>query len=303
MTSARRLLVTGAHGFVAGSVIRQADETWEVHALSRGEALEKRGRSHWHSFDPCDAERLTQLFREVRPDAVIHTAALADIDFCEANQALANHLNVGLTQTLADLCAASGAKLVFCSTDTVFDGEHAPYREDDPPGPVNFYAHTKVAAERSVAGSGAPSVIARLSLVVGLPVLGAGNSFLTKMLASLRAGREVGVPAHEVRTPIDVITLGRALLELAQGDHAGVFHLGGNDRLNRLDMARHIATRFGFSPDLIVANDPTKIPGRAPRPRDASLDNAKAQGALKTPMRSFDDGLSLILQTAQSHPR
>jgi dTDP-4-dehydrorhamnose reductase len=242
---------------------------------------------------------LARLFEEVRPDAVIHTAAIADIDFCQAHPDLARAVNVELTRSLAGLCADMGTRLVFCSTDTVFDGEHAPYREDDPPGPVNLYAEAKVEAEQLVGGLGAQAAIARLSLVVGLPALGAGNSFLVRMLAELKNGRAVRFPAHEIRTPVDVITAGRALLELAAGDHHGIFHLAGSSRLTRLDMARQIAARFGFPEHLVEPQAADAAPGRAPRPRDVSLVNDKACAALKTPMRTLDEGLSLILAAGQ----
>ena len=111
------------------------------------------------------------MFDEVRPQAVIHTAALADIDVCQAQPELARAVNVNFTSALAELCADTAARLVFCSTDTIFDGEHAPYSEADVPGPVNFYAETKVEAERIVSSLGANAVIARLSLVMGLPTI------------------------------------------------------------------------------------------------------------------------------------
>lgn len=294
-------MITGARGFVAGSIMGQAGKPWEVHAVSRGEALLQRPTLRWHQFDPGDTVRLLQVFREVRPDAVIHTAALADIDFCEAHPDQARRMNVSLTQTIAELCTETGAKLVFCSTDTVFDGEQAPYREQDPTGPLNFYAATKVEAEIIVARLNTNFVIARLALVIGLPILGAGNSFLSRMFAELQQGREVGVSPNEIRTPIDVITLGRALLELAGNGHAGIIHLAGNDRLNRFEMARRVATRFGFPTRLIVAKDPSAIPGRAARPRDVSLDNSLARAQLETSMRSLDEGLDLILQN-RKHP-
>lgn len=296
MDPPKRLLVTGARGFVAGSVLWQAGPDWEVHAVSRGEPLTFRDRVQWHQFDPGDADRFTEWFREVQPEAVIHTAALADIDYCEAHAELGRKVNVTLTQMLASLCARHGARLVHCSTDTVFDGEHAPYREDDLPCPVNFYAETKAEAEKKVAESSAKAVIARLALVVGLPILGAGNSFLSRMVAALTAGREMGVPHNEIRTPIDVLTAGRALLELAAGPHEGIFHLAGNDSINRFEMVQRIAARFGLSPRLIVPQASASSPGRARRPRDVSLDNQKARTQLTTPLLSLDDALSLILQ-------
>ncbi len=298
MTAKKTLVVTGAHGFVAGSVLSQAGNDWQIHAISRSEALDCGDNLLWHRCDPLDPAQLARLFREVRPQAVIHTAAMADIDLCQAQPDLARAANIDFTRTLATLCADTGSRLVFCSTDTVFDGEHAPYGEDDTSGPVNFYGETKVEAERLASELGARAVIARLALVVGLPVLSAGNSFLARMIASLKQGRTVGVPGHEVRTPVDVITLGRALLELAAGDHHGIFHLSGHSRVSRFELARAIARRFGFSQDLILDQAAAPGPGRAPRPRDVSLDNHKACAQLKTPMRTLDEGLSLILQMA-----
>ena len=293
-------MVTGAHGFVAGSVLSQAEGAWEVHAISRSEAPTQRPSLRWHLCDPLEPGRLTRLFLEIQPHAVIHTAAMADIDVCQAQPKLARAVNANFTGTLATLCADTGSRLVFCSTDTIFDGEDAPYSEADVPGPVNFYAETKVEAEQLVNRLGAQAVIARLSLVVGLPVLGAGNSFLPRMIAALKDGRPVSVPAHEVRTPVDVITAGRALLELAAGSHSGIYHLAGHSRVSRLEMAQAVARRFGFAEDLVVAQGAATTPGRAPRPRDVSLDNRKACTLLNTPMQTLDEGLSLILETAST---
>jgi dTDP-4-dehydrorhamnose reductase len=300
MSSARQhLLVTGAHGFVAGSVLAQAGPDWELHAMSRGEPLLRGPRITWHQCDPSDPAALAAVFRESKPAAVIHAAALADIDFCQSNPGPARRVNVDLTRSLATLCSNAGARLVFCSTDTVFDGERAPYREQDPTGAVNLYAETKVQAEEIVLGLGPRAVVARLALVVGLPVLGAGNSFLARLAASLKAGREVAVPAREVRTPIDVLTAGRALLELAHGRLHGCIHLAGNDRLNRLELTRRIAVRLGLSAERVV--DAAPAPGRAARPRDVSLDNTLARQRLTTPMLAFDDGLSLVFSARHSH--
>ena len=297
--SKRKLLVTGANGFVAGSVLTQASADWQVHAVSRGPEPAGCEAWDWHVCDPLASNQLAQLLRRLEPNAVIHTAALADIDFCQANPELARAVNIELTRSLADLCAETGARLVFCSTDTVFDGEHAPYKEEDEPGPVNLYAETKVEAEQIVSRLGPQAVIARLSLVFGLPVLGAGNSFLSRMIATLKEGRTVSMTEREIRTPVDVITVGRTLLELAAGKHPGIFHLAGRSRVNRLEMAQTIAVRFGFSKDLVARQPPASTPVRAPRPRDVSLDGLRTSAELKTPMRTLDEGLSLILECAR----
>ncbi|HAM72895.1 MAG TPA: hypothetical protein DCM86_14740 [Verrucomicrobiales bacterium] len=297
MISKRRLIVTGGNGFVAGSVIFNALDDWELHSLTRGQAPLEREGLQWHSCGLADTPRLAGLFRDLRPHAVIHTAAIADIDFSEANPGTAREVNVDYTRRLCELCREHGTRMVFCSTDTVFDGEGAPYREQDPAHPVNLYGRTKVEGEEQVARLGSLGVIARLALVMGLPMLGSGNSFLPRLIATLKAGKEVPVQAHEIRSPVDVVTLGQALVELAGSELNGIFHLAGNDRLNRLELTQRIASRLGYSPRLVVAAPAGSAPRRAPRPRDVSMDNSKARALLRTPMRSFDEGLSLVLET------
>lgn len=294
----RKLIVTGYGGFVAGSVVWQALRSgrWDVCALSLIEQTEKRDRFQCIQFDLRDAAKLEKVFNEVRPNALIHAAAHADIDFCQTNQADAEEVNVSVTCMLARLCAHTGTKMIFCSTDTVFDGEKGMYREDDEPRPANFYAETKVRAEEIVRETSAQSVVTRLSLVMGLPVLGAGNSFLARMLGALERKERVTFPANEIRTPVDVITVGRALLEIAGSAFTGVIHLAGSTRVDRYEMACAIAERLGYSRELIVATDSNAMTGRARRPNDVSLDNSRARRVLTTPMRTFRDGLDLILR-------
>jgi len=295
----RRLMLTGYGGFVAGSVAWQAVRSgaWDVYALSLIEAPGQRERFRCIQFDLTDATQLRKVFEEVRPEAVIHTAALADIDFCQNNQADAERINVGVTRELARRCGESGAKMILCSTDTVFDGRKGLYTEEDAPNALNFYADTKIRAEKIVRENVERAVVSRLSLVMGLPVLGAGNSFLAKMFNALKQGESVKFPANEIRTPVDVITVGRAFLEMAAGDFVGTIHLGGSTRLDRYEMACLIAEKLDYSRDLVIATDSNAMPGRAPRPNDASLDNRKAQRVLDTPMQTLMDALTLVLQS------
>lgn len=291
----RRLLITGATGFVAGSVVRQADDTWELHALSSKPAPLRREGLVWHTLDLLDDTQLSVAFERVRPDSVVHAAAIADIDKCEQQPQLADCVNVRLTESVARLCNGLGTRMVHLSTDTVFDGSRGNYIETDPPGPVNHYARTKVASEQIVMNLVGDHVVARLALVMGFPVFEGANTFLPRMIDTLQQGRTFGVPDDEIRTPVDVVTLGRALLELAGSDVQGFIHLAGNDALPRFEMARRIALRLGFSPDLIVVKNASETPGRAPRPRNVSLSNSRARATLRTPMLGLEPALDLVM--------
>jgi len=291
---AKSLLVTGGRGFIAGSVLAQGGD-WEVHAVTRGAPLESRPWLTWHTAEPGVPGAMEKLFDLVQPRAVIHTAAMAAIDQCEAEQEAAEHVNVGMTRTLLQLADKHGARFVFLSTDNVFNGERGRYTEEDPPSPINHYGATKAMAEKAVAAMVEDAVIARVSVCLGLPMMGAGNAFLTRMIPKLEAGEELGVPPEEIRSPIDVVTLGQALLELAAHPYTGILHVSGNDIVNRFEMVQRIAVKLGYPAGQVVPNDPTTIPGRAPRPRDVSLSNAKAREVLKTSFCGLEEGIARVM--------
>lgn len=296
----KRLLLTGASGFVAGGVVCQAGDEWEVHALSRQPSPVSRPHIRWHTTDILDFAQLRLLFEQIAPAAVIHAAGIADVDFCENHHAEADRANVELTREVAVLCRSSSARLIYTSTDTVFDGDKGNYVESDRAEPVNYYGRTKLRGEEAVMQTDGQWVIARLAIVMGLPFLQPGNSFLSRLLEGLAAGREMPVPAEEIRTPVDLVTLGRSLLELAGNSFNGIIHLAGNDRLHRLDASRQIAERFGHPPSQVVASSAAALPGRARRPVDVSLVNQLARTTLHTPSRGLLDGLELVLATSRS---
>ncbi|HVM87963.1 MAG TPA: NAD(P)-dependent oxidoreductase [Puia sp.] len=296
--SKKKLLITGSNGFVAGSIMAQATANYEVHGIARAEMKSNHSSVTHHACDLTDATTFEKIFHSIQPDAVIHAAALANIDFCQNNQDAAKKVNVEVTRTVAQLCQLSGAKLVFCSTDTVFDGIKGDYVEEDAPNPVNFYAETKVQAEQIVLNASAKNVVARLALVIGLPVSGKGNSFLIDLITKLTKYEKVNYPENEIRTPIDVITLGASLIELSENDFHGIIHLSGNTKINRLHMANYVADTLQFSEttkSLILGTNSNAIAGRAKRPNDASMINGKAKKVLRTPMLSLEEGLALTL--------
>lgn len=292
---ARTILVTGGAGFLGANILMQASVETLVHAVDFAPLPLEGGNLVWHALDLADSAALRRLFLELKPDAVIHTAALSDIDFCEANPEKAEAVNVGASLQIAELCRGSGARLIYFSSDSVFDGKKGWYAETDMPGPINQYARTKVAAEAGIARICPDHVIIRPSLIMGLPVLDSGNSFLWRLVQSLKRGVPSGFPSAEFRTPVDVISLSRATLECAAAGFTGALHLAGNDRLSRYEIGRRIARSLGYREELILDKKPEIATGRALRPADASLDNTRAKSLLATPMQGFDEALRLVI--------
>jgi dTDP-4-dehydrorhamnose reductase len=285
----KRLLITGGSGYLGSYLLREVRDRANVTAWSGTRAVERFGIP-CRPVDLGDHDAVASAFRAVRPDVVLHPAALARVAECHANPDQAQRINTGGTVALAELAAAAGARLVFVSTDLVFDGEHPPYREGDPTTPVSVYGRTKAAAEQAVRAT-PRGLVVRLSLLCG-PSLSGQPSFFDQQIEALRTARPVTLFADEWRTPVHLATAAAALLALASSDVTGILHVGGPERLSRLEMGRRMAAWLGVSGETIVACRRQDVPSAESRPRDVSLDSSRWRGLFPTlPWPGFDESL------------
>jgi dTDP-4-dehydrorhamnose reductase len=280
---APRLLIIGASGFVGSRWAQAARKSFEVFRGSRGADPAESDAISIDITDPASVER---AFDRVQPRYVTHLAALSDIDRAERERELAEAINYHGAVNVARQCAKRGVRMLYTSTDAVFDGTLGVYHEQDPPTPLNWYGQTKARAEQAVAELLPSAQIVRLSLVLGISALGGGNSYLEKVKGNLKAGNPIVSPTFEYRNPIDVGTLCEFLLELTPNAQAtGIFHIGASDKMSRYDLARGIAQSLGANVNLIVAQQ-EPVPGRAPRGRDDFLATDRLRAACRTPVPS-----------------
>ena len=263
------ILLTGASGQLGAYLLRElAAAGMEVTAWSGARRGELFGVS-LQPVDLADGDAVAVAFRQARPEAILHAAAVASVAECHRDPERARRVNVGGTAALAELAAAAGARLVLVSTDLVFDGERAPYREADLPAPLSAYGRSKADAE--AAALAAPrAAVARVSLLFGRALTGR-PSFFDQQADALRGGRPVTLFIDEWRTPLHLATAARALVTLARADFSGVLHVGGPERLSRLEMGQRLARFLGADPGVIVPALRADAPAPEPRPRDVSL--------------------------------
>jgi len=270
----RPYLVTGASGFLgwhlAGALAPQRPVvgTYHQHALLPSGVIGQ-------PLDVREGRAVEDLVAQLRPAVIFHTAALAQPEACEANPTLAEAVNVEGTAHVARAAARIGARLIYLSTDLVFDGERGGYRETDPPAPHNFYGRTKVRGEEITAGSGAPYLLVRLALMYG-PGHGVHGSFSDWLLGRLAAGEPASLLVDEYRTPLYVGDAVDALARLAAGDFSSeIFHLAGGERVTRYEFGKVVAEVFGYDPALLQPVRIAEFQARAKRARDCSLDITK----------------------------
>ncbi len=271
-----RLLITGASGQLGAYLLRElSGRSAAVTAWSGGRAGDLFG-ARLLPVDLTARDAVVAAFRAARPDVVIHCAALSTVAGCHREPERAESVNVGGTRLLAELAEGAGARLVYVSTDLVFDGEHGGYREGDAPAPLSVYGRTKLRAE-GVVRAAPRGLVVRVSLLFG-PTLIGRPSFFDQQLAALRQRRPCTLFSDEWRTPLSLPTAARALIALAESDYPGLLHLGGPERLSRLEMGRRLAAFLGAEASVIVPARREEVPAPEPRPRDTSLDSSRWRG-------------------------
>jgi dTDP-4-dehydrorhamnose reductase len=283
------LLVTGASGLVGSHVVARARVGWQVHGIYLRHPVSLEG-VHWHRLDLTDAEEVAALVRSLAPRAIVHAAAMTNVDQAEIERPAAEAANVLATRYLAQVAEAVNARMVYVSSDMVLDGERSWYKESDPARPINFYGETKLAGEQEVKEVCSHWVVARTALIYGRPIFGT-NSASEWLLEALRAGQTVKLFHDQYRTPIWVDTLAEALLELCELDWTGLVHLGGPERLSRLEFGQKVCRAFAFPETLLQPVSMDSVGAIAARPRDASLDTTLARTLLSTPLLDCDTAL------------
>ena len=261
-----RLLVTGGGGQIGRAV--------SAAARARGFDVTAPARA---ALDIVDAAAVARAFDATRPEAVVNCAALTAVDRAEGERELAFAVNAEAAGRLARLCASRGVKLVHLSTDYVFDGaEPGPYREDDPPSPLNVYGASKLAGELAVAAAGAAHVVVRTSWVFAAE----GRNFLRTMLRLGRTRGEVAVVDDQVGCPTAASDVATATLVALRGLAGGgsvpaLVHYCGAEAMSWHGFARAIfaaASPLGFPCPTLRAIATRDFPTPARRPANSVLD-------------------------------
>lgn len=282
----RRLLVTGASGFVGGRLLEALRGRFDA----SGTCL-RSARPGLDAVDLADAAAARALFEARRPEVVLHCAAKAAPDDCEADPAAARRANTEAAGVVAALCAERGARLIHVSTDLVFDGTRGGCTEQDEAAPLSVYGRTKLEGERAALAACPSAAVVRVSLVYGRALCGR-PSFLDWLVGELSAGRRVKVFTDQWRTPTPAAQLPEVLERLAASGARGVFHWGGAERVSRLEFARAVCRRFGFGPALLEPIRMADFGYSAARPRDCSLDSGKLAALLGLRPWGLEAGLS-----------
>ena len=292
-----RVLVTGASGLLGANLMLEWAERHEVIGVTHAVPL-VHPRIDIRQEDLARPGAAQRLFKEVRPQAVVHCAAATDVEACERDPELAHRLNAEMAGLVAQAAAETGARLLHVSTDAVFDGEGGPYREEDHPAPVNEYGKSKLAGEAAARAVNSEALVVRTNFFGwnATPKTNLAEWFLDR----LRSGQVARGFTDVFCSPVLVNDLAGLFEALLATDVRGLLHLPGRECLSKFDFGRRLALAFGLREELVQPSDLAESGFGAPRPRRTCLDGTIVRGVLGSDLPSVDLGVRRLESLART---
>lgn len=293
-----KILVTGSNGLLGQKLVeliaRRADH--ELLATARGDnRLVVQGADFsYQSLDVTNGDEVESVIGGFRPDVVINTAGMTNVDECETNHIGCDALNVLAVEHLVRVCSAHQIFLLHLSTDFIFDGADGPYFEDAVPNPLSYYGHSKLKGEEAVLGASCPWAIARTVLVYGIAQNMSRSNIILWVKSSLEQGKTIKVVTDQWRTPTLAEDLAIGCLLIAEQRATGIFNISGPDMLTPYEMAIATADYFGLDKSLITEADSTTFTQAAVRPPKTGFVIDKARITLGYQPHSFNDGIAYL---------
>lgn len=276
-----KILITGANGLLGQCLVRQAiAKNYKVAGIGKGPDRLLSANLEGYAYtelDITDGAALQNFILADQPDTIVHAAAMTQVDACELNKPECYNVNVTATRFLIGAAEEIRAKLIFLSTDFIFDGQKGPYGEEDEPSPVNYYGSAKLAAEKAVMESKLEWVIIRTALVYGISQTPGRRNIISLITQNLEASKPIRMVDDQWRTPTFVQDLAKGVLLVIEKNARGVFHLSGDQLTTPYDMAVAAAKFFGLDDSLIerVSSDELHQPAVRPPRTGFIIDKAK----------------------------
>jgi|TARA_B100001964_G_scaffold219228_1_gene261132 dTDP-4-dehydrorhamnose reductase len=286
-----KLLVTGGSGLLGNEVIKlgverghQIHSIYNEHKINEGNPIQ---------LDLIESNKIQKIVSNLKPDAIIHTAAYTDVDGCEVNKNYAWKANAEVLKTLTSTSDTFDTHLIYVSSDYVFDGENGNYSETDTPNPISYYGYTKLMGEKYVQEISTKWCIARTSVIYGRGFEYKLN-FATWMIQELLKERQVKLLLDQFVSPTMNRNLAEMLLEIAERKITGIVHTSGATKVSRNEFGIKLSEKLNLDKNLVKSSFMKEMLWKAKRPRDSSLNVKKALVLLNAKPLKLDDSLNIL---------
>lgn len=295
----KSILVTGSNGLLGQKLTAKILAEKQVNLIATSKGANRFPIKEGYIYaemDILDPEQINAVIEKYRPDAIIHTAAMTNVDTCHEQRDLAYKLNVTAVQTLVSVCEKYGIQFVHLSTDFVFDGADGPYDEHAQPNPVSYYGETKLMGEEIVKNSNAHWVIIRTILVYGIVADLSRSNIVLWAKGALEKGGVLNVVNDQWRMPTLAEDLADACLLCVAHETHGVYHISGKDMMSIVELVRRVAAFWKLDASLINEIGSATLNQAAKRPVKTGFILDKAMTELNYRPHSFEEGLEVLHQ-------
>tara|TARA_B100001765_G_scaffold155927_1_gene100788 strand:- start:97 stop:990 length:894 start_codon:yes stop_codon:yes gene_type:complete len=285
-----KVLIIGGNSLVGSTLSNYVKDTFDLYHTYHNTTISSKNSIQIDLVK--EPQKILDLINKIKPSLVIHTVAYPNIDFCEKNKDAAHFLHVTITEKIAKICASIGTKILYFSTDAVFDGKQdGKYIESDLTNPLSYYGKTKLAAEKVLIEASRNNVVFRTTVIYGQY---SKSRFTNWVLNNLKQNKPVPAFTDQFNTPTLVDDLCKAILHIPDLDLSGIYHAAGKTCLSRYDFALKLARKFNYNEKLIVPTISSTVNQVAPRPRNGCLDATRLEKALGFEFSDIDKGLNFM---------
>jgi dTDP-4-dehydrorhamnose reductase len=293
----KRIMVTGSNGLLGQKItdLSLLDPEIELIATSVGpnRYLLKAGYTY-EELDVLDPQRLGELVAKYHPDAIIHTAAMTNVDACEHDRDKCYALNVKSVENLIEVCQRRDIQLIHLSTDFIFDGEDGPYTEDAQANPLSYYGETKLESEILLQNSSCNWAILRTIIVYGIVNDMSRTNIVLWAKAALEKGEPINVVDDQWRMPTLAEDLAQCCLLAVKKNAKGIFNASGKDLMSILEIVERVADYYGLDKTLINPISSESLNQAAKRPKKTGFILDKTRRELGYEPHSFEEGIAFM---------
>ena len=294
-----KILITGSNGLLGQKLVyaMAGKPGWEVVATSKGEnRIRLKEGYRYQTLDITSKQEVDSLISSERPDCIINTAAMTNVDACEKDRDGCNALNVDAVRYLIEACRPFNTHFIHVSTDFVFDGENGPYKETDAPNPLSYYAWSKLESEKLVESSGLDYALLRTIIIYGVVDDVQRSNLVLWTKSSLEQQKEINVITDQYRSPTLAEDLAQACILAMQQRAQGIYHICGpeEDLDSIINLAFKVADFFGLDPSYIKPIDSASLNQPAKRPPRTGFILDKARRELGYAPHRFVEGLQIL---------
>lgn len=290
-----RIFITGGTGLLGKALIENRSDHDEIVATYLGKyTMDGCAGIKYLQLDIRDLEKSIRIFRDFKPEIVIHAASIGSPDYAEQHREETKSVNIIGTQKIASICEQFGAKLIYISSNGIYDGERAPYSEESNPEPINYYGEVKLQAETITKQAKIQHALVRPILMYGWNHPFERANIVTQTILTLQKNEIMNVYDDVYVNPLFNYSCAAAIWAIIERKKYDVFNIAGAERVSIYQLLRKVAEIFNLNGNLIKPVQQGFFNELVKRPRDTSFNTEKMEKELGLKPLSLEEGLRFM---------